>query len=130
MNNSDGFLRFNTSESNYFYLSNMDRYFWRFYQDNEATSFYIIGNPHIEFRNIDISLIDRFSCGFADLGLKLLNADGLKRLMSTSVHQHYEFHESMKRCAKELKNINKTLSYSSATVSEEKMTQLIKDNEI
>ena len=126
----DGSYQFHTSKNNYFELHDIDKTIWRFYRNNEATSFHIRGNPNTIFKNINLVLIDLFSCGFADINEQLLNGDGFIALISDSVEQNIEFHESLIRCAKELKFINAVLSSSSAKISKETIKQYIKDGDL
>jgi septation ring formation regulator EzrA len=121
---------FPTSKNNYFKLHDIEKDIWRFSQNNEATSFHIRGTPETLFENMNLSLIDAFSCRFADINEQLLDGDGFTALMSQSNRENIELNDYLIRCAKDLKFINAALSSSFAKVNKERIKQYIKDGDL
>jgi hypothetical protein len=126
----DDSYQFPTNKDNYYQLHDVEKNISRFYQNNEATSFHIRGVPETLFENMNLRLVDAFSCGFAAINEQILDGDGLLALMSDSALENKEFHDSLIRCAKELKFINAALSSCSAKISKEKIKQYIKNGDL
>jgi hypothetical protein len=126
----DDSYKFPTLDNKCYKLHDFEKDIWRFFQNNEATSFHIRGNPKTLFENMNLSLIDLFSCGFAGINEQILDGDGFIALMSNSALENIELHDSLIRCAKELKFINAALTSCSAKISKEKIKQYIKDGDL
>jgi len=123
----DDSYQFNTSKNNYFELDDVDRNIWKFYQNNESTSFHVIGTPIEVFSNIDLNLLNCFSCFLVDIEIKILYAEGLRTLVCRETNSLH-----IKSGLYELATIyplfKGMLDSCSAIVNEDEITKLIKAN--
>ena len=125
----DDSYQFHTSKNNYFELHDIDRTIWRFYQNNKATSFHVRGTPCEVFKYTNLKALDHFSCCLVSLEIKLLCADGLLILIS-NIANDIKLHDNLTHLSREFSDFRKVLDHYSATVSEEKIQQYIKANEL
>jgi hypothetical protein len=121
--------QFHTSKDNYFELHDIDRTIWRFYQNNEKTSFHIRGNPYEVFIYENIRILDHLSCCLAALEKKLLDADGLFSLISDECYA-LDVQIGLTNLSRSYAPFIALLDKYSATISEEKIHQYIKANEL
>jgi hypothetical protein len=125
----DDTYQFDTSKDNYFELHDIDRTIWRFYQNNEATSFHVKGTPSDVFKYTNLKILDHLSCCLVSLEIKLLCADGLVMLIS-DITNNIKFKNNLTRLSHEFSDFRKVLDHYSASVSVEKIQQYIKANEL
>jgi hypothetical protein len=130
MINNDDYYQLRISENGSFHLSDVDRDIWNYHKNGKPTSFHVRGRPSLEFKGVNLHLLDNISCRFVTLGIKLVNADGLSSLLKSSLEEIYRFNESLILCAQEHKKLTSILDSHNATVPQEKIHQYNKANEL
>lgn len=125
---SDPYI-FHTSKSNYFELHDYERSIWGFYQNNKKTAFHVQGTPEDEFSAVNLVILDAFSCCLASLKIQLLDACNF-RCMVLDISKDIQFQNNLSNLSKQYSLFIDVLNSYSAQVSDEKIRQYIKENEL
>jgi len=117
--------KFPISESNYFYLHDVDRFIWTFYRDGEKTQIQMKGVPSIEFMSGNNYFLNDLMVNFSKFNIPMLDVSGISTMLDKPQWINMPLLERSSRCIKEKTDIIAVLASHSAIALKNESKELI-----